>query len=94
MSRPEISQFHIAVLINKDRSRFQIADDNSFGMGKCHGAHDLDGKSLDHTFGEGFILLYKFEEIAAGTVLSDRPHVIFGLDILIKFDDVGVFQLL
>ena len=63
-------------------------------MGKSHSAHDLDGKSLDDTFGEGFILLYKFEEIAAGTVLSDRPHVIFGLDILIKFDDVGVFQLL
>ena len=94
MSRPEISQLHIAILIDEDGSRFHIADDNSFGMGKSHGTHDLDGKSFDDTFGEGLILLYKFEEIAAGTVLGDSPHVIFGLDILIKFDDVGVFQLL
>ena len=94
MSRSEISQFHIAVLVDEDGSRFQIADDNSFGMGKSHSAHDLDGKSLDDIFGEGFVLFYQFEEITAWTVLSDGPHVVFGLDILIEFDDVGMFQLL
>ena len=94
MSRPEISQLYIAILIDEDGSRFEIADDNPFGMGKSHSAHNLDGESLDDTFGEGLVLLYQFEEISAGTVLGDSPHVVFGLYVLKEFDDVGVFQLL
>ncbi len=63
-------------------------------MAKGESVHDLLSKTFDGGFGERLVLFDEFEEIASRTVLSDSPHVVFGLHVVVEPEDVGVMEFL
>jgi len=58
-----------------------------------HCIHDFQGETFDDWLWQRLILFDQFEKVSSWAVFGYCPHMIFGLHVLIKFDDVRMVQL-